>query len=76
MASIDFLPVCSNCRAILDDQYISIEEEIVEIPIRAGLVGSCQYYVKPPQCPACGEYFVSITIPNQLPFEPRRKSPL
>lgn len=73
MAEINFLPVCSNCRTILDDQLIDLAENVT-------LHGQPAYAVKdysivPRFCPKCREYFSSITMPTKIPFQPTRKGP-
>lgn len=85
MAEINFLPVCSNCRAILDDREIdvkSVEERYSEYetlglegkPISLKDILMRQPMIQPYLCPNCGEIFMAITIPTRLPVEPTRKA--
>lgn len=83
MAEINFLPVCSNCRAILDDREIDVKSvyeryneyetwEFKELTIKDILMR--QPMIQPYLCPNCGEVFTTITIPTRLPVEPTRKA--
>lgn len=73
MAEIYFLPVCTNCRTILDDQYISVEEEITKIPVQEQVFGLKRCYIHPIMCPECHEPFTAISMPSKLPFAPMRR---
>ena len=67
-ATIQFLPVCSNCGRIIYDIINVTKEtlvrEIVTIP---------RTVVEPGQCKYCGAIFEQITIPNHLPFNNTKK---
>ena len=73
MAEINFLPVCSNCNKVLRGETIDCEwhEDILNNPKTKPVIkvaGNC-YEITPYRCPFCDEYFETITIPTQLPFE-------
>lgn len=57
-ATIEFLPICSNCkkeiRSIIDYRFEPLSQDGCEI--------------SPLICPECGAIFTSITIPRTLPF--------
>lgn len=85
MAEINFLPVCSNCRAILDDREIDVksvqerysEYETWELEGKQFSVKDLlmrQPMIQPCLCPNCREIFTAITIPTRLPVEPTRKA--
>lgn len=69
MAEINFLPVCSACRAILDDHEINIEY----IDGGEKVLPRCQ--IVPVVCPYCHRTFDAITIPTKLPFPAADKRP-
>lgn len=74
MAEINFLPVCSACRAILDDHEIDYRQVIGEIEqapngVRSALV----HEIIPNRCPKCGEYFERIVLYTDLPVHPTRR---
>lgn len=69
MAGINFLPVCSNCRAILDDHEITIENGMNLAP---PIVKMITPWVSPTHCPHCGAAFDRITMPSGLPVPPSR----
>ena len=67
MAEINFLPVCSNCRTILDDQLIDFIED--EIHNESPYVLLKNFHIVPKFCPKCKEYFSLITMPTELPVQ-------
>lgn len=70
MAEINFLPVCSNCRAILDDHEINVCATLTNVANT--LMTAPETYIQPSRCPKCGEWFDQITIPRGLPVPPSR----
>ena len=70
---INFLPVCSNCRSILDDYNINIEYDFTPFSkdnrypwVKTNYTP--RGYIKPCKCPRCGVIFDCITMPT-LPFK-------
>lgn len=57
-AYINFLPVCSRCRKIID-RTIGIDEMQYGVPYSD---------ISPRVCPNCGAIFTTIHIPTRLPF--------
>jgi len=67
-ATIQFLPVCSNCGHIIYD-IIDITKdqsstEIYHMP---------HPRIEPGQCKRCGAIFEQIIIPNRLPFNNKKE---
>lgn len=75
MSEINFLPVCSNCRTILDDQLIDIAVEETSDFECAKYVERRSVSVVPRLCPKCREFFTCITMPTKIPVQPTRKGP-
>lgn len=74
MAEIIFLPVCSACRAILDDQEIDYRPaygDIESVPNHYKAAMECE--IVPYRCPKCGEYFERIVLYTDLPVHPTRR---
>lgn len=68
MAEIYFMPVCSNCGAILTRMvYIAAEAESVPYA-NDELYAPMNVEVHPRRCPRCNHRFTSILMPTQLPF--------
>ena len=68
MARIDFLPVCSNCRGILDFEVIDCKYE------ESNTTGNMykllkRPHISPEYCPFCGLFFEEITMPTKLPYK-------
>ncbi len=74
MAEINFLPVCSACRAILDDHEIDYRPCIGEIEQAPDKVRSAlDHEIIPNRCPKCGEPFERIVLYTDLPVHPTRR---
>lgn len=74
MAEIRFLPVCSSCRAILDDHEIDYRPcigEIEQVPDRVR--SALDYEIIPNRCPKCGEHFERIVLYTDVPVPPTRR---
>ena len=72
MAELRFLPVCMNCRSILDDQLVDVEYEEVSGVVIDTYVVKKSMTVKPVRCPKCNQEFSCLTIQSRLPFYPIR----
>lgn len=74
-AEINFLPVCSNCRHILDDQEIDCVESAEEYKLRSQsmLITRIPPQIIPAICPRCKSSFLTIAMPTRLPFPAQRK---
>lgn len=59
IAAIVFLPVCSNCRHIINEE--------VGADFESGLFINAA--VTPRYCPHCGSFFDRIAMPTKLPFK-------
>ena len=70
MAEINFLPVCSACRAILDDHEINFVG--MNLKIANTMMTAPDTTIQPMRCPYCGAYFDRITMPAELPVLPSR----
>ena len=68
MATIDFLPVCSNCHQVLWGETINVicDKELVDKG--NSIVGMLRTNVYPATCPHCRELFTSIAMPTYLPY--------
>lgn len=74
MAEIRFLPVCSACRTILDDQEIDYRPCISEIEHAPNTEHSAlEHEIIPNRCPKCGEYFERIVLYTDVPVPPTRR---
>lgn len=73
-AHIDFLPVCSACRAILDDYVVNFEDNCT-IPTAYEPLFTAKYLscIIPKFCPHCKEKFDYIQLQTRLPFVGREK---
>ena len=74
MAEINFLPVCSNCRELLDYEDIDCKQTFSLVETKSDMLKIPEYHVYPCMCPNCGERFETITIPKGLPFPAQRNS--
>lgn len=76
MASIDFLPVCSNCHQVLWGEEIGVtkREELEGMQKDSFNLKMLRQEVYPYRCPYCRETITSIAMPTDLPFycEPLR----
>lgn len=78
MAEINFLPVCSNCRAILDDREIDVshdENESIAFIKKHNKIELLPQRIIPNICPNCHELIECITIPTKLPFIIKKGDP-
>lgn len=73
MSEINFLPVCSNCREILDYEDIAVVRGYSIIGSASDFLRIPEDSVQPFMCPKCGEHFERITLPSGLPFYARRR---
>jgi hypothetical protein len=64
MATIDFLPVCSNCHQVLWGETIGVEER--DIVLDKYVNRSREVY--PHRCPYCKELITSVAMPSTLPY--------
>lgn len=72
-ASIEFVPVCSNCKHIITD-LIDFRSTVTDV-----LVGSPEkgmekmlapnYQIHPYSCPNCKMIFDRIALPTKLPYD-------
>ena len=67
-ATIQFLPVCSNCERIIYD-IINIEEEQLSVET----YHTPHTRIKPGQCKRCGAIFEQIVVPNRFPFNNKKE---
>lgn len=69
-ASIDFLPTCSACGTRIETRVYFFYEATKAVNF-ADNKTYCygRTLISPPSCCNCGLPFVSIRIPNKLPFE-------
>ena len=69
---IEFLPVCSACRAILDDYDVNFENKCVISTANDILSHPYDSWcITPPFCPHCKENFQYILLQIKLPFTGR-----
>lgn len=68
MATINFLPVCSNCHQVLWGVTVDVicHQELVHKD--NSIVGMLRADAYPATCPYCREAFTSITMPTELPY--------
>lgn len=59
ITSISFLPVCSNCRHIINEE--------VDVDLESG--SFINAVVTPRYCSHCGSFFDRIVMPTKLPFK-------
>ena len=72
-ATIDFLPVCSECHQVIwrtvdyirDDMETcrTLKEEMEQKALLQN------YTIVPERCPNCGSEFAGISVPTKLPFD-------
>lgn len=67
-ATIQFLPVCSNCGRIIYDII-----DITEVPLAKGIATIPHNIIEPRQCKRCDAFFENITVPNRFPFNNKRE---
>lgn len=73
MAEIRFLPVCSSCRAILDDHEVDYRLCIEDIERAPKYKAEFSHEIVPNRCPKCGEYFERIVLYTDVPVPPTRR---
>lgn len=73
MAEIRFLPVCSSCRAILDDHEVDYRPCIEDIERTPKYKAELSHEIVPNRCPKCGEHFERIVLYTDVPFYPERE---
>lgn len=73
MAEIRFLPVCSSCRAILDDHEVDYRLCIEDIERAPKYKAEFSHEIVPNRCPKCGEHFERIVLYTDVPFYSERK---
>jgi len=61
-ATIQFLPVCSNCGRIIYDIIDITEDQL-----------SGETYHTPHKCKRCGAIFENIIVPNHFPFNNKKE---
>ena len=66
LATIQFMPVCSNCKKILLET-INVDSFYEEVTDKNALY--IRYTITPPMCPYCKTHFNSITMPTKLPYD-------
>ena len=67
-ATIQFLPVCSNCGRIIYDII-----DITEVPLVKGIATIPHNVIEPRQCKRCGAIFRQIDVPNRFPFNNKKE---
>ena len=67
IASIMFMPVCTECWNIIF-QEIDVQQSSGIVRDSPRLIYP-KYAISPDKCPHCGALFNNITIPTKLPFD-------
>lgn len=67
-ATIQFLPVCSNCGRIIYDII-----DVAEDPLYTEPYHGPHTKIEPQQCKRCGAFFENITVPNRFPFNNKKE---
>lgn len=73
MAEINFLPVCSACGSVIDEEIDYREAEYSENRQNNGFTLKHACEIVPRRCPKCAEWFDRITMPTKLPYSPDRR---
>ena len=71
-ASIQFMPVCSNCGMIFDHVEYGCDLNVVEGRSDSNFLRGIkftEYTIKPMECPRCGVIFRTIIIPTKFPYD-------
>ena len=67
-ATIQFLPVCSNCGRIIYDII-----DVTEDQLSAEAYHIPHTRIEPEQCKRCGAIFRQIDVPNRFPFNNKKE---
>lgn len=67
MATIQFMPVCTECKKVIFD-YIDCNNEVLSMD---NVRYPTHYQITPYSCPNCGAIFEQIVMPTRLPFDNR-----
>lgn len=70
MASISFVPMCTNCKQIIWD-VIDYKEAYRQPDVLGGARYFKDHEISPERCPNCGKIFESIEVPTKIPYDNR-----
>lgn len=70
-ATINFLPVCSECNQVIWRTIDCIRDDMETHGMKQKILLP-HYTVVPERCPNCGSDFTGINVPIKLPFDNNR----